>query len=1086
MLKKFANATINVDSSKILTAERALQSEIITDRFRTLTAEIRRVAPRSEDFLYFVARGIHAMEAAAIDPVSREFNPKIGHIAYDNGHGKCKTCEVELFKGTRGEALSGMWCKASTVEPFINQNGDAFSESELLAETVDPQNPSRKIQAYQTFIGRGLFTDHKSGQVENIRGIILDAAYDPKSKGVDLLIALDKVAYPELARQVTAGYSTDVSMGCQVSHSLCSECGNKAITENDYCTHVKSGKGIARAGNRKVYEVNNGLNFIEISMVTNGADPRAKIRTILASLNRIRQAQNHETTTSEPENQLITDSINRIESEVEDLEHRLDTDITESTADNAKDLSDRIQKLEQQLKQLDQKIDQKVKIGGNQMTQKKQDKKAYMQGTAEPEDKVFEMSDKDYHQHWEEDKHMVGQGMESGSEGLAPGYGMGSDEDVKKMYQRASAQQRKAWRKQILERLAYMQGTAEPEDKVFEMSDKDYHQHWEEDKHMVGQGMESGSEGLAPGYGMGSDEDVKKQLLRAKLRARLEKAASTGEYRWDVFAGDEKVLSVTADQAYGSDLTKVAEGLDTEKPITNFEWFASKPYGINLIKAIKSYGLTKVAAEIDAASRTVTAQAVPAPDMGAPAPAAPAAEAAPAPEAPADEADEMQAAEAIRSAADQIEEAVAQIVSVVDDLGGSEEGEALATDLAEAGSELGELGAEMAAPKTPAQAAALRGLTRYALTHADKLLEEAEEFIEIQAAKKHKKDDKKKAKKPEMKKKAQQMDPAGAAAMKDAFKMMDKEAKDDDEDSEDKYENMPKALREWHEEQDKKEKKASMKDIMARRAARRKLASELYNLTDGDMIAEAHPEGGNTTTFPGQPQGKVETVTEAQEADVEVAQSTPRGELTARQQQRARLVRSAEAEVEKAANEAAQAAKKKVTDAAKAAAQTAKTPATAATKVAEVDKETKQYYAELASESATGTKPDAEVAKFYKELTEDFSTKKASTVAVHNYGMRMKRAFALAMRRASLGQIENSQAAVESDVDRLMRLDDDQFTAFASVVENTKPVKAAASAPAKSQVRTAGAINVGVRTAEDAETTVRETFVGELSKLPWH
>lgn len=1067
MLKKFANATITLGKDSLVEPERALHSEAITERFKTITAEIKKISPRSQDFLYFIARGIHAMEHAAIDPVSRKYEEKIGHIAYDNGHGKCKVCDTVLVKSA-GNPISGLWCKSSTVEPFVNQNGDAFSEQELLADVKDLQDPTKTIKAYQTFIGKGLFTDHKSSEVENIRGIILDAAYDHASKGVDLLIALDKVAYPELARQITAGYSTDVSMGCQVNYSLCSDCGNKAVTEADYCSHVRTAKGIARAGSNRCYEINNGLNFIEISMVSNGADPRAKIKTVLASLNRLRQAQNLDDKTLQNENQLILDSISRIESEVRDLESQISRE-----ADTEQlNIIARMAKIENQV----QAIAEQLKIGGKAMAQDvKQNKKAYMQGTQEPElGKTFEMSDKNYTDHWEQDKHLHGQGMESGSDGLHPGYGLGSDEDVKKMYQRASSEERRKMRAALLQKLSYMQGTSEPEPgKPFQMSDKNYKDHWEEDKHMVGQGMESGSDGAHPGYGMGSDEQVKKELLRAKIRARLLKSANPKQCAWQVFAGNEPILSVTAEQAYGDELNQPAEDVDAERPVTNFEWFASKPYGINLIQAIKQFGLQKVAAQIASASQVRTAQAAPA----APAPEAPAAAApaAPAPEVPAGETQEhaegqLQAAEAIRTAVDQIEEAATQIVSMVDDIeseygaGAAQEGEALAGDLAEAGSELGELGGEMAAgAPSPTQAAALNGLVKMALAYADETLARAEVFVDKYAKKKHKKEDKKEEKEDKKKKMA--------GKMPEALKEYWEDKKEKSEDKED-------------EKEDKKEAKASAQRLAARRALRHKLAEQLYGLTDGDMIAEAHPEGGNDSTFPGQPQGKVETVTEQQEADIDVAHAAPRGELVARKALRQKVLQAAKKLAEgplAKAEEGVAKAKQTLVDTAK---QVAKNKSTVEPKVstAEVDKETKQYYAELASESATGAKADPEVKKFYSDLTSDFQKKKA-TAEAHNVGLKMKRAYAVAMKRASLGQIDNSRDALEADVDRLMLLSDEQFTHFADVIENTKKVSQVETK--KKQVRTAGALNVGVAEGNSTGVSPVEAVTSELAKLPW-
>jgi len=1056
MLIKIANSDLVLSTQNELSAEQALSSPQITERFKRLASEIRKVAPRSNEFLYFVARGIHSMEHAAIDPVSKKYSPKLGHIAHDNGKGQCATCNHVLVK-SHGNPIDGLWCEASEVEPWINQNGDAFPEYELLKEVTDPKDSLKTIKAFQTFIGKGLFTDHKSSEVENIRGIILDAEYDHSSKGVDLLIALDKVNYPELARQVSAGYSTQVSMGTQVNYSLCSLCGNKAVTEHDYCNHVKAGKGLSRAGEKRCYEVNNGLNFIEISMVGNAADPRAMIKTIIAQAqNAKKDLENLKATASQPENQLILNSIGRLESQIVDLQTHLAKMAGESRAQEqslTSELLNKIANLENQINE----------IGGRFMSQKTQEKKAYMQGTVEPDLKnSFDMADKGYMQYWEDDKHLSGEGLDgNGTEGLHAGYGLGSDEDVKKMYQRAKLGDRKAIRQALLQRVSYMQGTVEPDLKnSFEMADKNYTKYWEDDKHLHGEGMESGSEGMHPGYGLGSDEQVKKELLRAKLRARLEKHANPSKNRWTVFAGEQQLLSVTAEEAYSTELEATATEIDDST--TNQEWFDSKNYGLNLIQAVKSLGLEKVAKAIKKA-KTVKAQAAGMPVAPAPAPL-PEADLGAAPEAaPTDEAvtPTTEVAEGIRAAAERIESAKDEINSLVDTLSGdeAEQGEQLASDLGQAGEELGDLGADMAAPMPPAVANAYKRLVRTALVAADALLTEAEAFVEEVTTEDSLEVLAKKKMNPGFQK---YLDSKKGKGKKDDKK---KDKKDDK----------------------KKEKKEALSDeeLTFRRYARYAVANELYNITDGDMIAEAHPKGGNTTTFPGQEEGKVETVTEAQEKDMEAANSLPRGELVARRNYRNKLIATAQKLIfaEDAPKktpeqeEADKAAAIKAEADARAAAEKAKAPVAAATRKAEVDKETKQYYKEEGSQSATGQKPDPAVSQFYTQLTQDFAGKK-STAATHDHGLKMKRAFSVAMRRASLGQIESTQEAIEVDVDRLMNLDDSSFLAFAEVVENTKKAKVVTTASAPKQVRTAGALSVGINESQPS-------FTDQLDKLPW-
>ena len=72
-----------------------------------------------------------------------------------------------------------------------------------------------------------------------------------------------------------------VNHNCHVAYSECSICGNKAAKTTDYCDHVKFHKGGVYNG-RQVFEKNCNVNFIELSWVTTGADPQAKVLEIIA------------------------------------------------------------------------------------------------------------------------------------------------------------------------------------------------------------------------------------------------------------------------------------------------------------------------------------------------------------------------------------------------------------------------------------------------------------------------------------------------------------------------------------------------------------------------------------------------------------------------------------------------------------------------------------------------------------------------------------------------------------------------------------------------------------------------------------
>ena len=179
-----------------------------------------------------------------------------------------------------------------------NTNGDYFrwgsvanpDEPELLR--VLDKEAGRHV--YQSFVGKGNYKDHQNDAVSKAVGILLDAAPNHKVKGIELLVAVDNVKDPMLVRGIDNGYITDVSMGCRVAYSICSICANVAHDEDQYCSHVKNFKGGTYSGpetmwrDADVFEDNRGVEFIELSWVTVGADTKAKHLEKIAALRKVK------------------------------------------------------------------------------------------------------------------------------------------------------------------------------------------------------------------------------------------------------------------------------------------------------------------------------------------------------------------------------------------------------------------------------------------------------------------------------------------------------------------------------------------------------------------------------------------------------------------------------------------------------------------------------------------------------------------------------------------------------------------------------------------------------------------------------
>src|SRR5690242_19706904 len=115
----------NLDFSpetNLLTAKEALADRQVAERFVKLAKQLKRIAPKAEDFLYGHAIMMHAAEAALVDQTTGDFK-----------------------KNSKGEALKGWfentkvggkdtvkWISPDNIKPYKNANGDIFPEAELV------------------------------------------------------------------------------------------------------------------------------------------------------------------------------------------------------------------------------------------------------------------------------------------------------------------------------------------------------------------------------------------------------------------------------------------------------------------------------------------------------------------------------------------------------------------------------------------------------------------------------------------------------------------------------------------------------------------------------------------------------------------------------------------------------------------------------------------------------------------------------------------------------------------------------------------------------------------------------------------
>lgn len=172
-----------------------------------------------------------------------------------------------------------LWVRARAIDADVpNRNGDYFSEEELLKEV---EHDNKKMPAYKTFEGVPIYTNHDNKDIEKAKGAVVFAEWDDEEKCVWVVFYVDEDAYPELARGIRAGYMQDVSMGCSVEEGICSICGNKATTEDDYCVHMLEHKGRTDPSTGKLaYEKNLNIKFFELSVVNDGAFTKCMVDEI--------------------------------------------------------------------------------------------------------------------------------------------------------------------------------------------------------------------------------------------------------------------------------------------------------------------------------------------------------------------------------------------------------------------------------------------------------------------------------------------------------------------------------------------------------------------------------------------------------------------------------------------------------------------------------------------------------------------------------------------------------------------------------------------------------------------------------------
>lgn len=193
-----------------------------------------------------------------------------------DSRGMLRTAHRHNFNYIPKEGM--LYVRSRAISSRCNDNFDFFGAEDI-------------AKSYQTFVGKPVFVNHHNDNHRRMRGVIIDAALhrDVNPDGspdtwAEVLMEVDAVRYPKLAKAILAGHVDRTSMGCDVELSKCSICHNIATSPLQYCAHIpgKKGKRIyqvqpdgSKVG-KLVYEICSGLSFFENSLlVEQPADPTA-------------------------------------------------------------------------------------------------------------------------------------------------------------------------------------------------------------------------------------------------------------------------------------------------------------------------------------------------------------------------------------------------------------------------------------------------------------------------------------------------------------------------------------------------------------------------------------------------------------------------------------------------------------------------------------------------------------------------------------------------------------------------------------------------------------------------------------------
>jgi hypothetical protein len=159
-----------------------------------------------------------------------------------------------------------------------NRNGDAFSEGPVELNGEMLVKPGEELpQHHKSFEDAHFFRHHVNKDPMKAMGDVIQSAYNWMMHRVELLCRLDNNKARDTIERIEGGAFPGVSMGCKIDYDVCSICGNKAPTRQQYCDHVNGrdprfGMNKLLPNGQRCYVYNPSPRFFDISEVFKPAD----------------------------------------------------------------------------------------------------------------------------------------------------------------------------------------------------------------------------------------------------------------------------------------------------------------------------------------------------------------------------------------------------------------------------------------------------------------------------------------------------------------------------------------------------------------------------------------------------------------------------------------------------------------------------------------------------------------------------------------------------------------------------------------------------------------------------------------------